>query len=62
MAIYEHTKHAVEHLYRRIADGASRDELLEIVHDQWGARYDLRPPVQEIRLAQLCGTETRPNG
>lgn len=56
---YLHARETVEHLYRRIADNAPREELLEIVHDHWGQRYDLRPPAHEIRVARLCGTEQR---
>ena len=53
---------AVEHLYRRIADNAPREELLEIVHDHWGDTFSLRPPVSEIQLARNCGTERRIHG
>lgn len=56
------SREAVEHLYRRIADNAPREELLEIVHDVWGASCNLRPPVLEVRLAKVCGTELAANG
>ncbi|WLR92913.1 hypothetical protein [Shinella zoogloeoides] len=59
---YLHSREAVEHLYRRIADNAPREELLEIVHDRWGQTYNLRPPVSEIQLARNCGTERRTDG
>jgi hypothetical protein len=49
---YETTGQAVEHLYQRVAENAPREELLEIIFDQWG-HYGLRPPVLQVRLANL---------
>jgi hypothetical protein len=53
---YASTEEAVAHLYRRIADDAPCDELMEIVFDQWGDQYGLRPPILEVRVALACGT------
>lgn len=50
------TSDAVEHLYQRVADGAPRDELLQIIYDQWGY-YGLRPPVLQVRLARLLSRD-----
>ena len=49
---HQTTGQAVEHLYERVAANAPREELLQIIFDQWG-HYGLRPPVLQVRLANL---------
>ncbi|EPE99505.1 hypothetical protein [Rhizobium grahamii] len=47
----------IEHLYRAIADREPTLELLQIVHDLFGAECNLRPPAAELRLADRCKTK-----
>jgi cytochrome c-type biogenesis protein CcmH/NrfF len=44
----------VERLYRSVADGEPRREILQIMYDLFGKSHQLRPPVDEIRLAERC--------
>lgn len=43
-----------ERLYRAVADREPTRELLELVYDMLGSQFKLRPPVDEIRLAERC--------
>lgn len=52
----------IERLYRSAADGIPREELLQQIYDMAGPACELRPPVLEVRLARLCGTERNRNG
>lgn len=56
------TREEIERLYRMVADDAPREEVLQLIHDLAGVACNLRPPVQEINLARLCGTEHSRNG
>ncbi len=44
----------VEALYRAVADGEPRLELLQMIYDMFGESGYLRPPVAEMRLADRC--------
>ncbi|RKD61687.1 hypothetical protein [Rhizobium sp. WW_1] len=44
----------IENLYRAVADGEPRREVLQMMHDLFGRHYELRPPVDEMRLADRC--------
>ena len=44
----------IERLYRSIADGEPRRELLQMVYDLFGKTHGLRPPISEERLADRC--------
>lgn len=44
----------LEKLYRAVADGEPRREILQVIYDLFGRDYDLRPPVDEMRLADRC--------
>jgi hypothetical protein len=46
----------IEQLYRAVADGEPRLEILQMIYDLLGASYQLRPPVAEMRFADRCGT------
>ena len=54
--------HDVERLYRAIADREPTHELLQLVHDMFGVRCNLRPPADEMRLSRTCGTGARTYG
>lgn len=56
------TREEIERLYRMIADGAPREDSLQLIYDLAGTACDLRPPAQEINLSRICGTEHRRNG
>lgn len=58
----ELTREEIERLYRLVADNAPRQEVLEMIHDLAGAQCNLRPPVDEMRLARNCSTEHRAHG
>ncbi|NLS02292.1 hypothetical protein HGP14_02770 [Rhizobium sp. P32RR-XVIII] len=47
----------VQRLYRAVADGAPKVEILQMIYDMFGSRYELAPPSTELRIAQMCGTE-----
>jgi hypothetical protein len=47
----------VEALYRAVADGEPRREILQMIYDMFGDAGYLRPPVAEMRLADHCRTE-----
>jgi hypothetical protein len=47
----------VEQLYRAVADGEPRIEILQLIYDLFGEGCQLRPPIAEMRLADRCGTE-----
>ncbi|MGG7580999.1 hypothetical protein [Rhizobium sp. Nf11,1] len=48
------THEEIEKLYRAVADGEPRFEILQMMHDIWGPSCNLRPPRDEIRLADRC--------
>lgn len=52
----------IEKLYRTIADGEPRREILQMMYDLFGKHYELRPPVDEMRLADRCLPERRAHG
>ncbi|TWB20067.1 hypothetical protein FBZ99_101858 [Rhizobium sp. ERR 1071] len=52
----------IEKLYRAVADGEPRREILQMMHDLFGRDYELRPPVDEMRLADRCQPERRAHG
>lgn len=47
-------------IYRAIADGESTEQLLQRFYDFAGDAAELRPPLAELRLANLCGTRLEP--
>lgn len=51
---HEFERDDVERLYRAIADREPTHELLQLVHDMFGFQCNLRPPADEMRLAQRC--------
>ncbi len=44
----------IERLYRAVADGEPRREILQMIYDLFGSDYHLRPPLDEMRLADRC--------
>ena len=52
----------IEKLYRAVADGEPRREIMQMMHDLFGRYYGLRPPVDEMRLADRCQPERRAHG
>ncbi|MGY5812031.1 hypothetical protein ACXHXG_30565 [Rhizobium sp. LEGMi198b] len=53
----------VERLYRAVADGEPRREVLQLIYDMFsGIHHQLRPPVDEMRLADRCQTGKRTHG
>ncbi|KQY71325.1 hypothetical protein ASD52_06470 [Ensifer sp. Root142] len=64
MAVFrpEFERSDVERIYRAIADREPTMELLQLVYDTFGETCDLRPPVNELRLAGLCETGVRARG
>ncbi|WP_368517459.1 hypothetical protein [Rhizobium sp.] len=52
----------IEKLYRAVADGEPRREILQMMHDLFGRDCELRPPVDEMRLADRCQPERRAHG
>lgn len=44
----------IERIYRAVADGEPRFEILQLLYDRFGAECNLRPPVAEMRLAARC--------
>jgi cytochrome c-type biogenesis protein CcmH/NrfF len=49
-------------LYRAVADGEPRREILQMMHDLFGRDFELRPPVDEMRLADRCQPGSRAHG
>jgi hypothetical protein len=47
----------IEQLYRAIADGEPRLEPLQMIYDMFGKSYGLRPPADEMRLADRCANQ-----
>lgn len=47
-------------IYRAIADGETTEQLLQRFYDFAGDAAYLRPPMDELRLANLCGTRREP--
>jgi len=47
----------VEKLYRAVADGEPRREILQMIFDMFGEAGDLRPPLAEMRLADQCNSK-----
>lgn len=58
----EFSRTDIEALYRAVADGEPRREILQMMHDLFGRAYDLRPPVSEMRLADRCQPGSRNHG
>lgn len=56
------SKSELEKLYRAVADGEPRREILQMMHDLFGRDYDLRPPLDEMRLADRCQPGKRAHG
>ncbi|NTJ63804.1 hypothetical protein G6M50_36735 [Agrobacterium rhizogenes] len=52
----------IEKLYRAVADSEPRREILQMMYDLFGRDYELRPPVDEMRLADRCQPERRAHG
>ncbi len=52
----------IERLYRAVADGEPRREILQMIHDMFGNSCQLRPPLDEIRLADRCQKGSRAHG
>jgi hypothetical protein len=54
----------MERLYRAVADGEPRREILQMIYDLFGSDYQLRPPLDEMRLADRCRATAgvRPHG
>ncbi|MDO1582398.1 hypothetical protein [Rhizobium oryzicola] len=44
----------IERLYRSVADGDPNLEILQRIYDLFGTRCDLRPPLDEARVADRC--------
>ncbi|MGV1791025.1 hypothetical protein [Rhizobium sp. A37_96] len=56
------SRHDMEKLYRAVADGEPRREILQMMHDLFGRDYGLRAPVDEMRLADRCQPGARAHG
>jgi hypothetical protein len=52
----------VERLYRAVADGEPQREIMEMIYDLLGHSYQLRPPLDELKLARRCGTRSVSRG
>lgn len=54
----------VQRLYRAIADGEPKMELLHMMFEMFGQRCELAPPATELRVAKMCDTrqEVRRHG
>jgi hypothetical protein len=48
---------AIERLYRAVADGEPRLEILQLIYDIHGVEANLRPPVAELRFADRCNSK-----
>jgi len=46
----------IQKLYRAVADREPTMEILQMIHDIWGTPCNLRPPRDELRLADRCAT------
>lgn len=62
MLFHEPNASEVERLYRAIADGEPRLELLQRFYDVFGDQHGLRPPASEARLADNCKPKAVTNG
>lgn len=47
----------LQRLYRAVADGEPKCEILQMIYDMFGTSYGLAPPSTELRIAQMCSTE-----
>jgi hypothetical protein len=45
-------------LYRAVADGEPRREIMQLIYDLFGDTCQLRPPVDELNLARQCAGAT----
>jgi len=52
----------IERLYRAVADGEPRREILQMIHDMFGKSCQRAPPLDEMRLADRCQSERRVHG
>lgn len=52
----------IERLYRAVADGEPRREILQMIYDMFGSSCQLRPPLDEMRLADRCQQGNRAHG
>ena len=44
----------IEKLYRAVADGEPRREILQMMHDLFGRYYGLRPPDRKSTRLKSC--------
>lgn len=49
----------VERLYRAVADGEPKLEIMQMIYEMFGASYGLAPPYTELRLAERLNTVAR---
>ena len=52
----------IEQLYRAVAEGEPRREILQMIYDLFSRSHQLRPPIDEMRLAERCHSERRAHG
>jgi len=52
----------IERLYRSVADGEPRREIMQMIYDMYGYSHNLRPPVAELNLARRCEVRSAING
>ncbi|MBZ5760251.1 hypothetical protein LAV84_06780 [Rhizobium sp. VS19-DR104.2] len=47
---------SVERLYRAVADGEPKLEVMHLIYSMFGDACGLRHPAAELRLSSLCAT------
>lgn len=47
----------IHRLYRAVADGEPRREIMQMIYDMFGDCCELRPPASELNLARTCAGE-----
>ena len=62
LIVHSRSSRDIERLYRAVADGEPRREVLQLIYDMFGSSCQLRPPVDEMRLADRCQPERRAHG
>lgn len=46
----------IDKLYRAVAEREPAIEILQMIYDIFGSSFNLRPPRDELRLADRCAT------
>ena len=52
----------VTRLYRAVAEGEPKVEILQMIYEIFGVSYRLAPPATEIKVAERCSAGIRSHG